>query len=179
MNTAAIWILGYVSSKQSSSFHLILQRQFSLFDFSSICVIIHTGGTATLSRTNVDCVLLASMLNSIFVLLEKLSHYLATVIIRGVFRTLWNMMELLVKIHYGIYLHHSFLTGSWIHLWSWYSIFFLTKLPFKIWFFLRIAIKRETWVMTSHLANFLKKSRKRYKKYWCTVHSRTPAFYIG
>ena len=92
--------------------------------FSSIRAIIHIVGTAVLSRTNVHCVLLASMLNSIFVLLQKLSQHLATVIIRGVFRALWNMMELLVKIHYGFYLHHSFLTGSWIRLWSWYSIFF-------------------------------------------------------
>ena len=45
---------------------------------------------------------LASMLNSVFVLLEALSQYLATGIIRGVFRTLSNMMELLVKIRNGV-----------------------------------------------------------------------------
>ena len=95
-----------------------------LFDFSSIRAINHNVGTAILSTTNVDCVLLVSTLNTIFILLEKLSQYLATVIIRDVFRTLSNMMELLVKISYGFYLHHSFLTGSWIRLWSWYSIFF-------------------------------------------------------
>ena len=41
-------------------------------------------------------VLLASMLNSILVLLEKLSQYLATVIIRSVFRiyeTWWNFLS--------------------------------------------------------------------------------------
>ena len=87
MNNAANWILVYVSSKQSC-LYFILQWQFSLFDFSSILVI--------LSRTNVDCVLLPSMLNSILVLLEKLSQYIATVIIRGVFRiyeTWWNFLS--------------------------------------------------------------------------------------
>ena len=93
-----------------------------LFDFSSIRAINHNVGTAILSTINVDCALLVSTLNT--VLLEKLSQYLATVIIRDVFRTLSNMMELLAKISYGFYLHHSFLTGSWIRLWSWYSIFF-------------------------------------------------------
>ena len=83
-----------------------------LFGFLSIRAIIHIVDTAILSRTNVDCVLLPSMLNRIFVLLEKFSHHLATATIRGVFRTLSNMMELLVKIRFGFYLHHSFLTGS-------------------------------------------------------------------
>ena len=33
--------------------------------------------------------------------------------------------------------------------------------------------------MTSDLANFFKKSRKRYTKYCCTVHSRTRVFQVG
>ena len=86
MNTAANWILGYVSSKYSC-FH----------DFSSIWTIIHIVGTPILSRTNVDCVLLASILNSIFVLLEVLSQFLGTVIIRGVFRTLQTWWSFLSK----------------------------------------------------------------------------------
>ena len=57
--------------------------------------------------------------------------------------------------------------------------FILTKLPFKICFFLRIAIKRETWVMTSYLAIFFKKSRKRYIKYCFTVYYRTRRFKVG
>ena len=121
------WILlqteCWVISRLNNHVFISFNSGSFLFDFSSIRAINHNISTAILSRTNVDCVLLVSMLN-IFVLLKKLSQYLATVIIRGVFRTLSNMMELLVKIRYRFYLHHSFLTGSWIRLWSWYSIFF-------------------------------------------------------
>ena len=120
------WILlqpeCWVISRLNNHVFISFNNGSFLFDFSSIRVINHNVSTAILSRTNVD-LLLVSMLN-IFVLLKQLSQYLATVIIRGVFRTQSNMVELLVKMRYGFYLHHSFLTGSWIRLWSWYSIFF-------------------------------------------------------
>ena len=54
-------------------------------------------GTTTFSRINVDCVFFESMRNRTFLLLERLSEYLATAIIRSVFRTLLNLMELFVK----------------------------------------------------------------------------------
>ena len=112
-----LWILGCVSSKQRY-LSFLLRRQFSLFDFPGIRAIIHVVGQE-LSSVKSKC-----RLNSMFVLLEKLYQYLATFIIRDVFRTLSNMMELLVKIRYVFYLHHFFLTRLWIRLWSWYSIFF-------------------------------------------------------
>ena len=70
-------------------------------DIFFIRVIIHILGTAILSRINVDCVFLASTLNTILVLFEVLSQYLAAGIIRGVYKTLSNMMELFVKIRNG------------------------------------------------------------------------------
>ena len=112
-----------------------------LFDFSIIWTIIHIVGTAILSRTNVDCVLLASMLNIFFCLIGK-TLCPAKAIIRGVFRTLSTMMELLVKIRYGFYLHHSFLTGSWIHPWSWYSIFFSNQTSLQNLVFLENCYKK-------------------------------------
>ena len=51
-----------------------------------------------LLRKNINCVFLNCSLNKIFVLLEILFQYLETVIIRGVFRTLLNMVELFAKI---------------------------------------------------------------------------------
>ena len=84
----------------SSKFpHQEIRWNYRIFRSDFIQAIITFVGTAILSRINVDCVFLASMLNSIFVLLEVLSQYLVAVIIRGIFRTLTNMMELLVKIH--------------------------------------------------------------------------------
>ena len=67
----------------------------------------------------------------------------AKAIIRGVFRTLSTMMELLVKIRYGFYLHYSFLTGSWIHPWSWYSIFFSNQTSLQNLVFLENCYKKE------------------------------------
>ena len=59
--------------------------------------IIRIVGSVILLIENVDYVFLGSTLNRNFVLLELLSQYLATVIIKGVFRTLLNMLELFVK----------------------------------------------------------------------------------
>ena len=143
-----------------------------------IWAIIHVVGTAILLRINIDCIFLASMLNSIFILLEMLSQYLATVIIRGVFRTMSNMMRFLSKYEADFSSIIPFWQGS--ELTSDHdSITFSNETSLKICFFLRIMIKRKIWVRTSHLANSFKKSRKCYIKYCCTVHSRTRSFQVG
>ena len=74
---------------------------FKYKDIFFIQAIICIVGTGMLSRQNLDCVFLASMLNEIFVLLETLLQYQVTVTVRGVFRTLLHMMELFVKIGNG------------------------------------------------------------------------------
>ena len=142
MNTATNCILGYVSSKQSG-LHFILQRQFFLFDFSSIRAIIHIVGTAILSRTNVDCVLLASMLNSIFDLLEKLPQHSNSdhqgriqSPVKHDGASYQNTLRLLPP----SFLFDRVMNSPLIII----QYFFLTKLSFKIQFFLRVAIKRET-----------------------------------
>ena len=63
-----------------------------------ITAITHNVGTTILSRINDNCAFLASKLNRIFVLLEMLSQYLGTAIIKGVYRTLPNMVKLFAKI---------------------------------------------------------------------------------
>ena len=124
MNAAANWILGYVSSKYSS-FH----------NFSSIWTIIHIVGTTILPRTNVDCVLLASILKRIFVLLEVLSQFLATAIIKGVFRTMQTWWSFLSK--YVTTLTSVILFWQAPEFISDHDrVFFLTKIPFKVCFFL-------------------------------------------
>ena len=134
-------------------------------------------GIAILSRINVDCVFLASTLNSILVLLEVLSQYLATVIITGVCRTLSNMMELFVKTRNDIF-------SSIIPFWQGSenasghdTVTFSNLISFQN--LLRIAIKRKRWVMTSHLANSFKKSKKRYINGCCTEHATTQGFQVG
>ena len=54
-----------------------------------------------MSRTNVNYVFLAGTLNIIFVLFDILPQYLATVMIRGVVRTLSGMIKLFAKIGNG------------------------------------------------------------------------------
>ena len=63
------WVISRLNNHVFISFY----NGSFLFDFSSIRAIIHNVGTAILSRTNVDCALLVSMLNIVFILLEKLS----------------------------------------------------------------------------------------------------------
>ena len=75
----------------------ILQRQFSLFNFSSTKAFFSFGSSFILQllmllRINGDYLFLAGSLNRIFVLL--VSQYLATVFIRSISGTLSNMIEL-------------------------------------------------------------------------------------
>ena len=70
-------IRAFISSYNGSFFCFEAQRHFF------IRAIIHLIGTAKLSRINADSAFLGSTLNISFVLLEMLSHYLATVIIRA------------------------------------------------------------------------------------------------
>ena len=98
--------MGYVSSKYAS-LHFIIQRQFSLFSFSSKKdIFFHSGHHpyrryCHIVKKKYWLCLFSKMLNRIFVLLEMLYQYLATVIIRGVIRTLLNMMKFFVKIGYS------------------------------------------------------------------------------
>ena len=107
--------MGYVSSKYAS-LHFIIQRQFSLFSFSSKKdIFFHSGHHpyrryCHIVKKKYWLCLFSKMLNRIFVLLEMLYQYLATVIIRGVIRTLLNMMKFFVKIGYSFYFHHWCLT---------------------------------------------------------------------
>ena len=104
----------------------------------------------------------------------------AKAIIRGVFRTLSTMMELLVKISYGFYLYYSFLTGSWIHPWSWYSIFFFwPNFPSESSFSWELLQKgrHELWLHIWLIS--ITKSRKRYTNYCCTAHFRNRVFKVG
>ena len=85
----------------NSSFLCLIFEALRHFFFFFIRAIIRIAVTVILSRINVYC-FLASMLNSVFVLLEVLSQYLATVIIRGVFRTScqtwWNFLSKYVTV---------------------------------------------------------------------------------
>ena len=75
-----------------------------LFEFSSTKTFFSFVSSHLLSfvlplfRKNINCVFLNFSLNKIFVLLEILFQYLETVIIRGIFRTLLNRVELFAKI---------------------------------------------------------------------------------
>ena len=85
-----------------------------------------------LSQINVDCTFLASTLNRISALLEMLSQYIATVIMRSLFRTLLTMIELSTKTGSGFRVQHwlvfdsvlnsSLIMNQWL---------FLTKIPSK------------------------------------------------
>ena len=158
-------IHAFISFYNSSFLCLIFEALRHFFFFFFIWAIIRIAVTVILSRINVYC-FLASMLNSIFVSLEVLSQYLATVIIRGVFRTpcqTWcNFLSKYVTVLSSIipFWQDSEFT-SYHH-----TVTFSNQTSLKNLGFLRK-------VMISDLANFFKKSRKRYIKYCCTAHSRT------
>ena len=173
---------GYIGIKRVMS-RINIHVFISFYNGSFLCIIFKIWthcflfgpffivGIAILSRINVDCVFLASTLNSILVLLEVLSQYLATVIITGVCRTLSNMMELFVKTRNDIF-------SSIIPFWqcsenaSGHDTVILSSL-ISFQNLLRIAIKRKRSVTTSHLANSFKKSKKRYINGCCTEHATT------
>ena len=89
----------HVEKGYDSSEYLCLHFiQFFIFIFKVWFVIFHLSHYSfcrclLLPGTHADCVLLASALNKIIVLLQMLSQYLATAIIRGVFRTQSNIYD--------------------------------------------------------------------------------------
>ena len=98
--TGTKWVISRLNIRAFISFYngsfacLIFKHE----DIFFILAIIYIVDTAMLSRISPDCVFLGCTLNKIFVLFEMPSQYIATVIIRGVFRTESNMMETFVKI---------------------------------------------------------------------------------
>ena len=117
-----------------------------------------------LSRINVDCVFIESILNKIFVLLEVLSQSLVTAFIRDVFGTLSNIVEPLAKTGLGFWIQQFYFQGfEFVSDCDTYTKFLWSESPSKsVVVLLRIQIKgkNELWV---HIVSFCSKDLHLWK----------------
>ena len=94
----------WVMPRRNIYVFILFYKGSFLFEFSSTKTFFSFVSSHLLSfvlpllRKNINCVFLNCSLNKIFVLLEILFQYLETVIIRDIFRTLLNRVELFAKI---------------------------------------------------------------------------------